>query len=315
MKKNCNVICCGNVAYDVIGTQLKDKDKLTFEARPGGSVFNTSIQLARLGANVSILTKTGKDCLADSLVSIMKKENINIRFVFQDKKCKTGLAFARIDKKGDSSYVFYKTKGKENLLNKGSIPLSLFKNSSVFHTGSMYSYEDYTFRDALNLIKTAKKENLFTTFDPNWRKDRITNRDKKRKRIKKLLEYVDLLKLSDADAIGITGQKTLSASLKKLPAVAVITLKDKGSFFWNGKNKLHQSAFKVKIIDTIGAGDSFTAGLIYRYCILGKEKFFSRMKENLEFASASAAMVCCGRGATEGLKSSDQVRNFLKKQK
>ncbi len=122
---------------------------------------------------------------------------------------------------------------------------------------------------------------------------------------------MDLLKLSESDALGITGARTLTGALDRLPRNIVVTRGHKGAFFWDGKKKTYSPVFKVPVVDTIGAGDAFTAGLIYRYCLLGKEAFREEKKETLAFASAASALVCKGRGATEGLRSAYQVKRFL----
>jgi len=127
------------------------------------------------------------------------------------------------------------------------------------------------------------------------------------------MRHVDLLKLSKTDAMGLTGSKTFTGALRSLPKNIVITVGNKGSFFWDGKKKVSHPAFNVPVIDTIGAGDGFTAGLIYRYCLRGKELFWKEKKENLAFASAVSALVCRGHGATESMKSLSQVKQFIRK--
>ncbi|MGD2278895.1 MAG: PfkB family carbohydrate kinase, partial [Candidatus Omnitrophota bacterium] len=234
------------------------------------------------------------------------------KYVLRDKEIKTGLAFAKIDKKGNSSYLFYKTHGPQTTFKKTDIPVSAFKKADVFHTGSWYSYSDYSFRDTLTFLKQAKKQNTFTTYDPNWREGRIKNKKVTKKRIRAILPLVDLLKLSGADAMGITGSKTLDSALKKLHRKAVVTLSEKGGFYWDGNKKTRYSALKVRVADTIGAGDAFMAGLIYRYCRLGKDLFWKEMKTNLDFASSFAGLICTEHGATTAVRSPDQVKKFFK---
>ena len=305
------IICCGNIAFDLIAKKGDGKGGMAFHACPGGSVFNTALIMARLGLPVSMLAKTGDDFLSDSLLDTMRREDIETRYVIKDKSIKTSLAFARIDKKGNPSYLFYKTKGPQTMFKKNDIPRSLFRKALVFHTGSWYSYNDYTFDDTLRFLKMAKQENVFTTYDPNWREGRIKNKKTARSRISKILPYIDLLRLSDTGIMGITGTKTLSAALKGLNRKAVVTLGKKGSFYWNGKKKMFQPTVKVRVADTIGAGDSFTAGLIYRYCATREELFWKEMKTNLAFASAMAGLVCTKHGATAGVRTLGQVSKFF----
>ena len=311
-KENLDIICCGNIAFDFILDKAKKSDEMTFRARAGGSVLNTAILLRRIGLSPMILSKTGTDFLSSYLLNLIKKEKLKTSYILRDKNQKTGLALAKIDKKGNSSYVFYKPEGKLIAFKKNQVPIELFKRASVFHTASTYSYSDFAFDNILDFMVLAKKENLFVSYDPNWREYRIKNKEKARGRIRKLLRYVDLLKLSETDALGITGKKVLSSALKNLPPNIIITLAEKGSFFWNGKKKLFSPSFKIKTIDTIGAGDAFTAGLLYRYSCLGKECFWREMKLNLRFASAVSSLVSQGKGGTGALKNLPQVTRFLK---
>jgi len=310
-KEKSHIVCCGNIAFDLILDSTKKSGEISFCARPGGSVLNTAILLRRLGLRVSLIAKTGTDFLSESLLQILRKEKLNTSFVRQEKDLKIGLALAQINKKGDSSYIFYKPAGKLVSFEKKQIPIELFKNVSVFHTGSAYSYSDFTFENTMHFMALAKKENVFVSYDPNWREYRIKNKVRARRRIQKILPYVNLLKLSETDAIGITGTKTLRNALRKLPADIIITLGEKGSFFWNGKKKQFCPSFKTKIVDTIGAGDAFTAGLLYRYSLIGKESFRKETKKNLRFASAISSLVSFGKGSPGALKNLRQVTKFL----
>lgn len=305
------IICCGNIAYDLIATREDKNGRYTFEARPGGSVFNTALISARLGLEVSFLAKTGDDFMGRSLLRVMQREKISAKFVSVDRNIKTGLAFAKIDKSGNSSYLFYRSSGRHASPQLKDIPAGIFKNARVFHTGSAFSYADHSFGTTLGLMARARKNKVFTTYDPNWRDNRIKDKKKARLRIQRLIRHADLLKLSDTDALGITGKKTLSSALKYLPNRTIVTLGDKGSFFWDGRERMFSPAFRTKVLDTIGAGDAFTAGVIYKYCLLGEKRFWQEIPSGLKFASAAAAIVCASRGSTGSLKNARSVQRFL----
>jgi len=293
------VLCLGNIAFDLV--ERKGKSSFpSFDALPGGSVLNTSLILSKLGIKVGLIAKTGDDFLGNSLLDLIRKQNIDTSFIVQDKNLKTGLAFAFLDKRGDSSYVFYKSASKEQALRKEQKNISVIKKASVLHTGSAYSYSDMTYNDTFSLLRTAFKNNVFTTYDPNWRPKRLLYPSKAKKRIFSLFPYVSLLKLSETDALGITDKKTLSSAIPCLPKNTVITLGEKGSFFWTGKKKMYAENFKVKVKDTIGAGDAFSAGLIYKYT-KDPENFYENIKENLTFASKISSIICTGSGATGAL--------------
>lgn len=302
MIKKKRVFCCGNISYDLVITKQNSEGGYTMNACPGGSVFNTSVLLARLGLDVSMISRLSKDVLSNGLIDIMRREKISTKHIERSKHLRTALAVARIDKKGDSSYTFYRNTGPEIAVSPGRNLLSSFSETGVFHTGSAFSYTDFSFESALDMMKAARNKKMFITYDPNWRDSRTKNKKTARTRIKKFFSLTSLIKLSSSDAMGITGEKTLSAALKKLPGKTILTMGEKGSLFWNGKKALKCPALKIKVVDTIGAGDAFTAGLIYRYCLLGSAAFWDGMPENLKFASRTASMVCSSRGATSGLK-------------
>lgn len=306
------IVCAGNIAYDLIVSRTKAKNDFYLKERPGGSVLNTAIHLSILGLKVSLIAKTGKDFLDTSLLSTIKSYGIDSSMIEQDRRIKTGLAIAYLDKEGDSSYSFYKTVGPQTVIAERKLKVD-FKKVFAFHTGSAYSYDDYTFSNALYLMERARNSGSLTSYDPNWRPGRVKDVKTATARIKKLISCASLLKLGASDATGITSSKTLSSALKKLPSGIIVTLGDKGSFFWTGKKKITCPSFKVKVVDTIGAGDAFTAGLITRYALLGKKDPKKTTKEDLVFASAVAAIVCMGQGATESLKSLRQVSRFLDK--
>ncbi len=302
MARKKRVFCCGNIAYDLVITRPNSEGGYSMEACPGGSVFNVSIMLARLGLDVSVVSRLASDFLSDSLVDVMRKEKISTRHIKRDDRLKTALAIARIDSKGDSSYAFYRDTGPEIALSPSKTLLSSFSENGVFHTGSSFSYSDFTFESALEMMEAAKEKRMFATYDPNWRESRIKDKRTARRRVEKFFELADVIKLSASDAMGITGKKTLPSALRKLPGKTILTMGEDGSLYWDGRDILKFPAVKVDVVDTIGAGDAFTAGLILRYCLEGKEAFWNEMTLNLAFASRLAAMVCSSRGATSGLK-------------
>ena len=305
-------LCLGNIAYDLIVKKKTKESSFIFDAQPGGSVFNTSLLLSKLSCPVYTIAKTGNDFLGKELISKMNNQKINTKYIFSSDNIKTSIALANINNKGNSSYIFYRPETDEISLKNEKIPDSLFKNAGVLHTGSAFTYKDITFEDTMFFIEKAKKHNVFVSYDPNWRDKRLTDPKKAIKHIFSILQYVDLLKLSDSDALGITGAKTLSAAVKKLPDNTFVTLGAKGVFHKKDKKNTFLPAFKVNVADTIGAGDAFTAGLLYMFLKEGSDILNNNLKKAMIFASAISALVCTSNGASSGLKNITQVKQFLR---
>lgn len=162
-----------------------------------------------------------------------------------------------------------------------------------------------------------KKKGVFISFDPNFRPYAVKDKKGAKNRVLGLLKLVDLARLSEIDLEFLTGQKDPKKGLKWLKkrfgCEIILTLGANGSVYMAPKGTLIKiPAFKVKIADTIGAGDAFTAGLLYRLTKRGKRQFFRDIAQNLIFASAVSAIICTKPGATQGLKDIKQVNSFLR---
>ena len=309
------IICCGETLFDLVIEKPSGNKPMVLRAHPGGSATNTAIILALLGLPALLISRLGNDFLSRTLIATLRKKGIDTSHIIKDAGINAPLAIASIDPSGNPSYLFYDKESphKDKPRHLCEAP---FRSVSAFHTGSFFSYSDAFFRPVMKRLGMAKKGKVFITYDPNWRIRKIANKEKARERIKKILPYVDLLKLSEEDACQMTGEKSLLKALKKigkhLKGKIIVTLGAKGSFYWNGEQKIHCPAFPVRVADTIGAGDGYTAGLILRYCAEGEKAFGENIENSLRFASAVSAIICTGHGAMQGLKDLKQVTNFVK---
>jgi len=323
------VLFLGGTSIDLIRDKKQKGGKTSFSASVGGSITNSAIISAKLGLKTGLLSKIGTDSFGNFAIYFLHKTGIDTKGIIQDPSIDTPLAIAKIDKSGTAKYTFYKNSPKDSVVPIKSTPKYLLNSCKVFHTGSSYSYQKETFEETLKFIKYLKKRKVFISYDPNIRPGNISNKTSVKNRVLKLLKLADLAKLSEIDLEYLTGTKNPEKGLKTLKKMVkcelVLTLGSKGAIYYhyrspNGNLSVRRTeeviaipAFKVKIADTIGAGDAFTAGLIYRLIKQGRAKFFSNMKPNMTFASAVSALICTQKGANLGLKNIKQVNSFLSK--
>ncbi|MBU1913300.1 MAG: carbohydrate kinase [Candidatus Omnitrophica bacterium] len=309
----------GGTSIDLIQDRQKGRGKTV---SVGGSITNSAIIAAKLGLKTGLLSKIGKDSFGNFAIDFLKSCKINISGIIQDSNIRTPLAIAKVDKSGVAKYTFYKNSPKDSVVPIKTTPMYLLNTCKVFHTGSSYSYQKETFEETLKFIKYLKKRGVFISYDPNIRPNSIIDKASVKNRVLKLLKLADLAKLSEIDLEYLTGQKSPLKGLERLKkqvnSELVLTLGSKGSICPAGGRRspagwtlIRIPAFKVKIADTIGAGDAFTAGLIYRLIKQGGAKFFANMKSNMTFASAISALICTQKGANLGLKNIKQVNSFL----
>lgn len=311
-----DVLFLGGISIDLIQGKEKGRGGLNFSAFIGGSITNSSIIAAKLGLKTALLSKVGNEALGDFALDFLNSCKINTKGIIRDSDIRTSLAIAKIDKSGIAKYTFYKNSPKDSVVPIRSTPKTLLDTCEVFHIGSSYSYQKETFKETLKFIKYLKKRNVFISYDPNIRPDSIIDKAVVKDRVLRLLKLVDLAKLSEVDLEYLAGQKNPLKGLKKLKKQVncelVLTLGAKGSTYLDHNGLLIKiPAFKVKIADTIGAGDAFTAGLIYKLIKQGKAAFFSNIKSNMIFASAVSAIICTKKGSHKALKNLKQVDLFL----
>ena len=308
----------GGTSIDLIQDRQKGRGNLVFTASIGGSITNSSIISAKLGLKTGLLSRVGRDPLGDFACEFLDSCGIYTKGIIRDSGIRTPLAVAKIDKSGVAKYTFYKNSPKDSVVPFKDAPKNLLNTCKVFHTGSSYSYQKETFEETLKFIKYLKKRGVFISYDPNIRPESITDKFIVKNRVLKLLKLADLAKLSQVDLEYLTDQKSPAIGLKMLKKLVkselVLTLGPKGAIYLDYNGLLTRvPAFEVKIADTIGAGDAFTAGLIYKLIKQGKARFFANIRSNMLFASAVSAIICTKKGANQGLRDIKQINSFLAK--
>jgi len=319
-----DVLFLGGTSIDLIQSFGWEKEGggLVFSAAIGGSITNSAVISAKLGLKTALLSKLGNDSLGDFATEFLSRCGIDVKGVVKSSRINTPLAMAKIDKSGTARYVFYKNPPKDSMVAIKDAPGYLLDTCKAFHTGSSYSYQKETFEETIKFIKYLRKRDVFISYDPNIRPGNITEKTSVKNRVLKLLGLADLAKISEVDLEYLTGckchEKGLSKLCKSVKCGIVLTLGSKGAIYcspnWEFpvRRMVVVQAFKVKVADTIGAGDAFMAGLIYKFIKQGKAGFFENMESNMIFASAVSAIICTKKGANSGLRNIKQVNSFLR---
>ena len=309
-----DILFLGGTSIDLI----QDKNNPRFMASTGGSITNSALIGAKLGLKTAMLSRIGNDPLGEFAIRSLRSCGVNVKGMIKDSNIRTSLAIATIDKSGNSKYTFYKNAAKDSIVPLKSAPKELLSTCKCFHFGSSFSYQKETYKESLKYLKYLKKRGAFISFDPNLRPYAIKDKKEAKNRVLKLLRLVDLAKISDVDLRFLTGQKDPKKGLKRLKKIfdceIILTLGAKGSASMGSNGDLVRCpVFKVKIADTIGAGDAFTAGLLYNIIKAGEKVVFNNIKPYLAFASAVSALICAKPGSSQGLKDIRQVNSFLVK--
>jgi len=305
------IIAFGEALIDFFGEKGKGlKNSLYFTKCFGGAPANFAISCSRLGAKVSLITRISDDPFGDFLIETLKKEKVDTSFIKRTSK-KTSLALVALDREGKPDFNFYWDNTSNIDVRKEDIKESLFRKAKIFHFCSLSLTTEPVRSSLFQALKLAKKHKLMISFNANLRPDLM--RKDTLYWVKRALEYTDIFLLSKDELSLITKERNLDRAVNHFKIKKIIvTLGEEGSFLYEENKKIKVSAFKVRTIDTTGAGDAFSAGIS-----VGLLKNYQK-EELLKFANAVAALSIQKRsssnklGAISSLPTLKEVDKFLR---
>jgi fructokinase len=298
------LIACGDALIDFVPTRNTEGREAVMPA-VGGSCLNVAIGMARLGAPTGFVGGVSTDMFGRMIVDHATASNVELGLATRSDR-QTTLAFVRIVA-GESHYAFYdaETATRNWTYRRGAIP---FANIEAVHVGSTTLVNDHGAAETKALIADARASSTIS-FDPNCRPNLVKNKPAYLARMAEFAGQADLIKMSDVDFAYLFGeeqyQQRANALLGQGTSLVVITRGNNGAIAWHASaGQVEVQAPKVEIADTIGAGDSFQAALLFA---LHKQGRISRqqlkdigadeLRRALSFAANCAGLTCTRPGA------------------
>jgi len=245
----------------VIGESLIDivhRPDGSAQEHVGGSPANVAVGLARLGNDVTLATMIGEDEHGARIADLLDREGIRLTAGSVGER-RTSVATSTLDAAGAAAYTF-------DLAWELSEDQPLEGLAHV-HTGSIAATLEPGASAVLNTIQTARP-GATISYDPNVRPSLMGDPQEVRAKIEQLIGLSDVVKASDEDIAWLYDAAPLSDILRLWgllgPAMVVVTRGDKGAVVGLGITGELTSvdAPAVEVADTVGAGDSFMAGLV-----------------------------------------------------
>jgi fructokinase len=297
------ILCCGEALIDMLPRKTVDGGD-GYLPMNGGSVFNTAVALGRLGTATGFFAGISTDFFGDGLAEGLTEAGVSLKFI-RRKERHTTLALVKLVE-GQARYSFIDEGSAGRMLEKRDIP-KLPKAVKALHFGSISLIPEPSGGTYEALLKKAAKSCVIS-LDPNIRPTVIKDKKKHMARIKRMIAKADLVKSSDEDVAYMTGKqdfaKTARAWLKLGAKIVAITRGGEGVEVFTRKHSLSLPAPKVKVADTVGAGDTFTAGFLTylgRNTLLSKKAMANieatQLMHAAEFAMKCAAVTVSRPGA------------------
>ena len=296
------VLCFGSLNIDYtykVDHFVKKGETLSSESLKvfsGGKGLNQSIALAKAGADIWHAGAIGSDGIF--LVKELEKAGVNTEYITVLENVRTGNAIIQNDKEGDNCIILYG--GANHAITKEQVNSVL----EHFHSGDFLVLQN-EINELPYIMGQAHKKEMKIVLNPSPMNDRIFELP---------LAYVNYFVLNEIEAgqllnmeikEGFDGKELSKKLLERFPEAAIVlTLGSDGSVYLDKQNRVCQSAFRVKTVDTTAAGDTFTG-----FFIGGILKKLS-VGDAMEMASKAAAIAVSRAGAAPSIPLWKEAESF-----
>ena len=296
----------------------------------GGAPANVACALSRLGVNVSFLGCLGNDSFGKNLQNLLNERGINTSGLQQDTLRPTRVVLVRRDSNGERYFEgFAGDKGlgfADQAITREKIMLDwpfLEEKAQWLISGTIPLASEISSKAFLWTIEKALHSDMKIALDLNWRptfwreqSSMVSEPSKKEKNlILSILKKVSLIKLTKEEAhwfFSTSDPTLIASSFAHSPSVVVTD--GANPISWRLNNHIGKSLAITpsSVVDTTGAGDAFTAGLIYKLLSVDLDQISQQIAENIiQFGVACGSHVCTGIGAIDPQPYLGDIENLL----
>ena len=300
------IVVVGEALVDLVG-----EPDGRYRPVPGGSPANVAVALSRLGVPTELLARIGRGVFGALVRSHLEGNGVGLNHAVRADEPVT-LAIVSVDRyTGGASYDFYVDGTADWQWSPGELPGRLPTGTSALCTGSLAVALEPGATQLVDLVRReAERGEVTVVLDPNLRPSLLGSREQTRDRVESLVALAGIVKVSDEDlawlAPGEPVEEIAARWLDLGPRLIVVTLGPRGAYAaTRSGSEITVSGRPVDLVDTVGAGDSFTAGLLdalHRRSALGGGAGLDRLdaaglRSVLDHAALVAALTCARRGA------------------
>jgi fructokinase len=288
------ITCFGEVLWDVFPTHKKI----------GGAPLNVALRLHSFKNDVSIISSIGDDKNGKELKDYIEQQGLSTAYIQINTTHKTSTVAVKLDEKGAATYKIKKPCAWDYILLEDQL-LSLVKKSDAFIFGSLVTRNKQSEDTLKILLNTA----VFSVFDVNLRPPHYEI-----EKLKALMKSASFIKFNDDELFEINRKlgfinNSVKENIKYISKFTntsqiCVTRGGEGAILYFNQKFYENGGYKVKVADTVGAGDSFLATLIE--CLLKKEN----SQKAIDTACAIGALVAQNHGANPKI-SEEEIKKII----
>lgn len=298
------ILVCGEALVDLVEVESSPSGPL-LRALPGGGPANTAVALARLGQRVALATRLGRDAGGDIVRAHLSRNGVEDGFII-DAAEPTTLALVTVGPNGDARYRFYFAHTAGWAWSPSELPACLPAEIAAVHLGSMAVACEPGF-GALSAFVSRVRNDATISLDPNVRLEVVDDLARYRDELESLVARCHLVRASEEDLAALYPGADAVVSARRWaglgPRLVVVTRGGAAPLALLGEAVLEGPTRPVTLVDTVGAGDTFSAALLdslarrgllaHRLDGLGTDD----VRLALERAVAASSITCERQGA------------------
>ncbi|MGB5323105.1 carbohydrate kinase family protein [Lutimonas sp.] len=275
------IVCFGETLWDI----FPDKKII------GGAPLNVGLRLHSLGAEVKVISRIGKDADGNSLLNYLREEGMDLGSIQLDPELTTGNVQVHLDQNHTATYTISEPVAWDRIAVEQS-DIGIISKTDAFIFGSLCCRNSISKNTLFQYLSQAK----FKVFDANLRPPFYTM-----ELVFQLMKIADMIKLNDEELDEMVKflrieSKSIEDQIKNLSELThtqhiCVTLGAKGAICFTHGEFFKNTGYKVVVKDTVGAGDSFLASLVYQF-VMGVPS-----QQALDFSCAMGSLVASKNGA------------------
>lgn len=315
------VLCIGEILYDRIADQPTETISAvkSWTDHPGGAPANVATALVKLGTSTGFIGAVGDDALGKQLVEVLNQVGVDTTGVQRIQNAPTRTVLVLRSESGDRTFAAFgdhhpTESFADTKLAAEAIPIELFAQAKYLVLGTLECAYPESKAAILRALSLAKQHQLTIILDVNWRPVFWRDAAIAQSVILDLIKQADYLKLSDEEAEWLfpgLAPNQIASQFLNLQAV-LLTAGAQGCHYWWQGQSGHLPAFKIDVIDTTGAGDSFLAGFVHQLTQAPTSVTATAARQAILYANAAGALTTLKLGAIAAQPQTAEITEFLK---
>jgi fructokinase len=293
------ILVCGEALIDAI-----DDEDGAQRMMPGGGPFNTARALARLGVPTAFLGHLSTDPLGRRLATLLEADGASLALASYGPE-PTTVAVAEVDGAGLAEYEFFVEGTSAPNLTPAMVPDQLPADITAIHVGTLGLVLEPMASTLADLVEREGGQRL-VMLDPNVRPAMVADEADYRDRLDRLIARSTIVKGSETDFRWLYPELGYEAAANRIlnagVRLVIVTLGPQGAYATTGDFHVEVEALPVEVVDTIGAGDAFSAAFLawlYDHDRLAPDLRLEprELQSALEFACLAASLTVARAGA------------------